>query len=420
MSYAARVIRVLIASPSDVKDERDISVRAMQEWNDINSSDRQLVILPVRWETHSSPEFGERPQGILNRQFVDKCDIVVGVFWTRIGTPTGEAESGTIEEIERLAKMGKPVMLYFSQNKQDPDSIDLSQLQKLRDFKKRIQSNALIETYSTQIEFRDKLTKQLELQVRALIAKTGSGDNEAGEIPPYTDIQFSFADSESGLCLSDHQDLKMSYLEISDFDKIPDYELPDSGKEEVEASKSVLAFIRSTPTNKDYYRQLATYFFARNLFVPLRFFLKNVGGVGARDVYVDLDITSDKEALLLLDRSSIPTSQPSKESNQFLIGDIHKTNPNEFLSTISGSWRANFELRALQPQREISPRPEYALGALESCTALIGAKVYADTLSKPIEHKLTLTIDVKKISVTASEFLKSLDRKPIDPKRKKR
>jgi hypothetical protein len=39
---------------------------------------------------------------------------LIGVFWTRVGTPTGIAESGTLEEIERVAAEGKLVMLYFS------------------------------------------------------------------------------------------------------------------------------------------------------------------------------------------------------------------------------------------------------------------------------------------------------------------
>ncbi len=108
MSYAARVFRILIASPSDVNDERDIAVSTIQAWNDLNSSERQIVLLPLRWETHSAPEYNRRPQEVINRQVVDHCDLLVGVFWTRIGSPTGAAESGTLEEIERVATRENP------------------------------------------------------------------------------------------------------------------------------------------------------------------------------------------------------------------------------------------------------------------------------------------------------------------------
>lgn len=62
MSYEAKVFRVLIASPSDVVDEREIAVKTIQEWNDLNSAERQIVLLPLRWETHTAPEYGKRPQ----------------------------------------------------------------------------------------------------------------------------------------------------------------------------------------------------------------------------------------------------------------------------------------------------------------------------------------------------------------------
>ena len=71
------------------------------------------MLLPLRWETHTAPEYNTRPQEVINRMIVDECDLLVGVFWTRIGTPTGVADSGSFEEIERVAAAGKPVMFFF-------------------------------------------------------------------------------------------------------------------------------------------------------------------------------------------------------------------------------------------------------------------------------------------------------------------
>src|SRR6266446_5603639 len=100
MPYDSRVYRVLIASPSDVIEEREIAIRVIQDWNNLNSHTRRLVILPLRWETHAAPEYNIRPQEAINRQIVDDCDLLIGVFWTKLGTPTGDADSGTLEEIE--------------------------------------------------------------------------------------------------------------------------------------------------------------------------------------------------------------------------------------------------------------------------------------------------------------------------------
>ncbi len=131
MAYDSRVFRILIASPSDVDEEREIAVRVIQEWNNLYSYTRRVTLLPLRWETHTAPEYGVRPQEVINRTIVDDCDLLVGVFGTRIGTPTGSAESGTLEEIERVAKAGKPVMLYFSRVGADPAQLDLDQLGRL-------------------------------------------------------------------------------------------------------------------------------------------------------------------------------------------------------------------------------------------------------------------------------------------------
>jgi hypothetical protein len=70
-----------------------------------------VVLLPVRWETHARPAAGVRVQGEINQQFVRDSDVVVGMFWTKLGTPTGVADSGTVEEIDLFVETNKPAML---------------------------------------------------------------------------------------------------------------------------------------------------------------------------------------------------------------------------------------------------------------------------------------------------------------------
>jgi hypothetical protein len=165
MPYNAAVIKVMIASPSDVYSERNVIREVLYEWNAINSDTRRVVLLPVAWETHSVPEMGDRPQAIINRKLLSDCDLLVGVFWTRIGTPTGEYESGTAEEIHEHIKAGKPAMLYFSSMPVLPDSVDSAQFSKLKDFKDWCQTNGLYETYSNINEFRTKFNRQLQLKL---------------------------------------------------------------------------------------------------------------------------------------------------------------------------------------------------------------------------------------------------------------
>jgi hypothetical protein len=93
MSFKAEVYRVLIASPSDLAEERQVATDAINEWNALHSLGESVVLLPVKWETHATPRAGVRPQGAINDELVATCDILVGLFWTRFGTNTGIAES---------------------------------------------------------------------------------------------------------------------------------------------------------------------------------------------------------------------------------------------------------------------------------------------------------------------------------------
>ncbi len=87
------------------------------------------------WETHAVPTSGVRPQSAINDQLVDRCDILIGMFWTKLGTPTGVAVSGTVEEIDRFVAAGKLAMLYFSRRKAAKGKVDPKQTAKLQKFK---------------------------------------------------------------------------------------------------------------------------------------------------------------------------------------------------------------------------------------------------------------------------------------------
>jgi len=161
MVYTANALKVMIASPSDVEKERRLVRDLIQEWNYVNSEDKSLVLMPVGWETHSIPSMDGRAQEIINKEVLADCDLLVAIFWTRIGTPTGEAESGTVEEIREHIEAGKPTMIYFSSVPVVLESVDNEQYSKLIDFKEELKKQGLIESYSTLSEFREKFSRQL-------------------------------------------------------------------------------------------------------------------------------------------------------------------------------------------------------------------------------------------------------------------
>lgn len=163
MAYQATVIPVMIASPGDVFEEREIVRGVVHTWNYINSTKNEVVLMPAGWETHSSPELGSRAQELINSRVLKDCDLLIGVFWTRHGTPTGEAKSGTVEEIERHIVAGKPAMIYFSSKPVAPQSIDLTQYQALQEFKEKCKGLGLVEEFENTIDFKEKISRHLQL-----------------------------------------------------------------------------------------------------------------------------------------------------------------------------------------------------------------------------------------------------------------
>lgn len=166
MSFSATVFNVLIASPSDVPKEREAIADCLRHWNALHSQETQKVLLPVMWESHSAPSMTGTPQSVINSQVVKHCDMLIGAFWTRLGTPTGVEDSGTVEEIKEFLRLHKPVMLYYSEADIPRKQIDLKQLERLEKFKESIQDKGIQERYSSIEELRSKLFSQLTIVLR--------------------------------------------------------------------------------------------------------------------------------------------------------------------------------------------------------------------------------------------------------------
>lgn len=169
MPFDAKVFKILIASPGDVDEERQAIPEVISRWNNTNAEANGVVLLPVKWETHSAPLMGDRAQGVINNQIVTSCDMAIGVFWTRLGSPTGASESGTAEEIEWFIENDRPVMVYFSSRRIDPAKLDIDQYKALKDFEVRMQKIGLTGSYTSLEDFREQLFNQLTINVRTLL-----------------------------------------------------------------------------------------------------------------------------------------------------------------------------------------------------------------------------------------------------------
>jgi hypothetical protein len=148
MARASIVFSVLISSPSDVAAECATALTAVHDWNSTYSQQIGVMLEPVQWKTHAYPESGDRPQALINKQIVDDSDMVIAIFGHRIGTATGSAKSGTIEEIERLRDKGKRVAVYFSVAPV-PHDHDPEQLRQLNEYRESLKLDTLYWTFDS-------------------------------------------------------------------------------------------------------------------------------------------------------------------------------------------------------------------------------------------------------------------------------
>ena len=210
-SPSVKTIRVFIASPGDVGEERDIASLVVGELNRIFGNPFGVELSAIRWETHAWPGVGEDAQDAISTQ-IGEFDILVGIMWRRFGSPTKRAQSGTGEEFERaydlFKKHGRPkVMFYFRTTPfYTTDLKEVSQFRKVLGFRRALEKlGVLYWTYDAALQFernvREHLIRQVLLVTEGAPAKSVSPERDArtnlGQRRPSLFIAYSHFDKDS-------------------------------------------------------------------------------------------------------------------------------------------------------------------------------------------------------------------------------
>ncbi len=161
-----QTIRIAVASPGDVGAERNAVVEVCTSWNVRNTG---TVLVPILWEQASVPGLGDHPQHILNKQIIEQSDLLIAILWSRIGTPTPTARSGTLEEIREFISAKGPgrVMLYFCK-RAVPYETDPEQWNMVKEFKKEMGTFGLFHEYESVEAFKGSLYKDLDGKIEEL------------------------------------------------------------------------------------------------------------------------------------------------------------------------------------------------------------------------------------------------------------
>lgn len=167
----ARLIRVMVASPSEASEERRAIPEIITRWNAVHGDSFGVQLQPVMWETDATPGLEGRPQDMINNSLVCKSDLLIAVFRSRIGSPTGKEISGTVEEVKEFRKASKPILLYFYEGNVSLRSVDAQQLTLLTHFKQEMLQAGLVADYVEISQIRERLPDDLTRVVRDMVSR---------------------------------------------------------------------------------------------------------------------------------------------------------------------------------------------------------------------------------------------------------
>ena len=187
MSSIRKVLRVFLASPGDLQDEREAVHDAVVEINDLWADMWGYQIELMGWED-TVPGYG-RPQEIINQE-VDRCDLFIGMIWKRWGTPPdrdGRFTSGFHEEFERsMARREQSespeISLFFKQISNELMTDPGEDLKRVLKFREKIiaEKKILYQEFSTQQDLERLGRKCITAYVNRVRATDESSEpNEA-------------------------------------------------------------------------------------------------------------------------------------------------------------------------------------------------------------------------------------------------
>lgn len=168
-----KLVRIFLATPSDVSPEREIVKTVINEINGTLGAALNFRTEVTGWE-NVPPARGESAQKVISNYIGKNYDIFLGVMWGRVGTPTDGAESGTIYEYESALKLDDnradfQLMWFFKEDDIEFNKIDPEQLLKVKKFKETVATDGCYYDAFRSPNFEKKLRMHLSATIPKLL-----------------------------------------------------------------------------------------------------------------------------------------------------------------------------------------------------------------------------------------------------------
>lgn len=155
-----KLIKLFISCPSDLKPEIDSIKIVVDTINKTSGRQNSYFLECLNWTQDTYTQIGEDAQDVINKQIDSEYDILIGLIWLKVGTPTKRDQSGTIEEINRAIDSDKKeFLIYFkTASPENLNDLDLGQYAKVKSFKSELsQKGVLYKEFDTLKTFESLL-----------------------------------------------------------------------------------------------------------------------------------------------------------------------------------------------------------------------------------------------------------------------
>jgi tetratricopeptide (TPR) repeat protein len=158
--------RVVLLAPDDVENELE-TIRAVVDWANQLLPRERLILW--HWQTEGTPGMHlDGPQGLADQQMeISAADLVIAVFWSRLGTPVQSDESGTAHELrlawESWRRTRKPDVWIYSCSRPVPQSMleEEDQFPRLRRFLRSLPQEQSAREFESAEELQRKFAMHL-------------------------------------------------------------------------------------------------------------------------------------------------------------------------------------------------------------------------------------------------------------------
>ena len=177
-----RIIKCFIGSPGDTTVERGLCDKVIKEINESRGQFEGFRLETLKWEDNTHPAIGRDGQDVINGQIGLDYDIFIGIMFKKFGTATLRAGSGTEEEFDRALSLHKrnkdvQIMFYFNIQSVKLDEINVEDLAKVNEFKKKVRGKGKKEgcftwDYDGPTDFETQLRRHLNLYISQKLKRT--------------------------------------------------------------------------------------------------------------------------------------------------------------------------------------------------------------------------------------------------------